>query len=185
MENTGSPDELQPAAHRSPETAGRRSPSKHSLAGQGRRAHDLPRVEMLNLGSWTLQGACKSTVAQHTKEGRLWKVSLRPSAYFRGTRGQERPTRPASGAGTQPLVQGLVPAASAQGLCSLHRQMGGQGSDKASLGKVPRAQHPAPCSPAPPSQTGFTLDHRGAINPQAWPTLRRRCLPAAPLTETE
>lgn len=69
MENTGSPNELQPAAHRSPEMAGRRSPSKHSLAGQGRHAHDLPRVEMLNLGSWTLQGACKSTVAQRTKEG--------------------------------------------------------------------------------------------------------------------
>lgn len=139
---------------------------------------------MLNLGSWTLQGACKSTVAQRTKEGSL-ESTLRPSAYFRRTGGQERQTPPPSGAGTQPLIPGLVPVASAQELCSLHRQMGGQGSDEASLGKVPRAQHRAPCSPAPPSQTGFTFDHRGAVNPQAWPTLRQRCLPAALLTEGE
>lgn len=58
-----------------PRDAGRRSPSKLSLAGQGRRTHDLPRVETLKLGPWTLQGACKSTVTQSTMEGPLESVS--------------------------------------------------------------------------------------------------------------
>lgn len=109
----GPPKELQPAAHRSPETAGRRSPSKHPLAGQGRRAHDLPRVEMLNLGSWTLQGACKSTVAQRTKEGSLESISAAFSIFQTDRR--PRKADPTTLGGWDPTPD---PGPGASGQCS-------------------------------------------------------------------
>lgn len=142
-----------------PRDTGRQSPSKLSRAGQGHQARDLPRVEMLKLGPWALQGACKSTVTRRTTEGSQESVSAAFSISQRDW-GPRKANPTASGVGLKPGSRAWCRGQSS-GAPSPPPPEEGPGVRQGHFRKAPWAQHRAPCSPACPSQTRFTFDHHG------------------------
>lgn len=159
-----------------PRDTGRQSPSKLSRAGQGHQARDLPRVEMLKLGPWALQGACKSTVTRRTTEGSQESVSAAFSISQRDW--GPRKANPLPRGWDSSLGPGPGAEARAQELRPLHHQRSGQGSDKATSGKRRGHSIGPPAALPVPHKQGSHLTTMGC-QPAGLATLRQECLPAA------